>query len=325
MTTSLARKSASLAERMNMAPAQLELIRRMCIRDDAPDDVLELYLHRCKSIGVDPFDKMIYVIPRSQNVKDERTGAWRKEIRWTFQSSIDLFRSIAEQSEDYAGQLGPFWTADGITWLDVWISEEPPLACRVGVLRHSFKQPMFVTGTYAYYVPRNRDGNPEPTAFWKGEKGAHQLAKCVEELALRKAFPRKLQGIYGTDEMAQAPKAAKSLPEPLARAEQPPEDEPQEATFTALPAPPEPEEAPRAPQPNLIDRRKKLLGDVHALLKERGIARAEYLCELEAVFPEKFREPAWPQGKEPSSAVLAEEDLQKLIEHLSAIPSKATA
>src|SRR5215472_11633594 len=170
----------------------------------APDDELELYFVKCRSVGVDPLDKMIYVIPRRQNVKDERTGEWRSEIRWTIQGSIDLFRSIAEQSGDYAGQLGPFWTGDGKEWTDLWIGSEPPVACKVGVLRKSFNEPLWVVGTYDYYVPRDGKGNPNPSNFWKGEKGAHQLAKCVEELALRKAFPPRLGGVYGSEEMQQA-------------------------------------------------------------------------------------------------------------------------
>ena len=198
---------SDLARRWGMTNAQLEVLRRV-IHPDAPDDVIELYLAKCRSLGADPSDKVIYVIPRRSNVKDERTGEWRSEIRWQLQGSIDLFRSIAENSGDYAGQLGPFWSNDGETWKDVWLEPVPPRVCKIGVLRQSFKEPLWVTGTYDYYCPRDSKGNFTPGNFWKGEKGAHQLAKCVEELALRKAFPRKLHGVYGSEEMQQAPKPA---------------------------------------------------------------------------------------------------------------------
>ena len=254
MAQALAKQGGqTLSQRLNMTEAQLELIRRMCVHPDAPDDVVELYLFRCKSVGCDPMDKMIYVIPRSHNVKDEKNDRWTREIRWTFQGSIDLFRSVAEAAGDYAGQLGPFWTVDGVNWVDVWLDDEPPKACRVGILRQSFKEPMFVTGTYAYYVPRDGKGNPAPTSFWKGEKGAHQLAKCVEELALRKAFPRKLHGIYGQTEMEQAEKPA-ALPArgkaakaaeaaPVAAPEQPA----LEAAYHEVAEPEPPAEEPAAP------------------------------------------------------------------------------
>ena len=284
MSPALAVKAAPLAERMGMQPAQLELIRRMCIRDDAPDDVLELYLHRCKSIGVDPFDKMIYVIPRQKNVQDGQ-GRWRKEIAWTFQSSIDLFRSIAEDSGDYAGQLGPLFTADGVTWVELWLAEHPPLACKVGVLRNSFKEPLWVTGTYAYYVQTDRDG--KPTAFWNGEKGAHQLAKCVEELALRKAFPRKLHGIYGDDEMQQADR---ETPTPSPKAEV--AAEAHDATFAELPP---------APNQNEDERSRD------------GAAKQCVIYASERKIPDEHRhEIAMRFFGEPSTKALGIEDLRKL-------------
>jgi phage recombination protein Bet len=227
MNTNLADRRTDLARRLGLSNEQLETIRKSSGLSGAPDHVLEMYLARCRALGVDPMDRMVYVIPRRANVKDERTGEWISELRWTFQGSIDLFRSIAEDSGDYAGQLGPYFSNDGTEWLEVWLAKEPPAVCKIGVLRKSFREPLWVVGTYDYYVPRDSKGNPNPSAFWKGEKGAHQLAKCVEELALRKAFPRKLRGVYGDDEMQQAQKPA-ALPKRK-------DDEITDAKFEALP------------------------------------------------------------------------------------------
>lgn len=233
MNTNLAdRPRSDLARRWNMSDAQLEQVRRACISADAPDEVLELYLVRCRALGADPMDKPVHVIPRRVNVQDQKTGAWRSELRWTFQTSIDTFRSQAEDSGDYAGQLGPFFSDDGKEWHEVWLSKQPPAVCKIGILRRSFREPLWVVGTYDYYVPRDAKGNPNPTNFWKGEKGAHQLAKCVEELALRKAFPRKLRTVYGNDEMQQAQRPA-ALPK---RQTEEPRDEITDAQFEALPS-----------------------------------------------------------------------------------------
>ena len=291
-------QQSDLARRLNMTDAQLELIRRMCVGENAPNDVLELYLAKCRATGCDPLDRLIYVIPRRQRVLDERSGEWRSEIRWTIQGSIDLFRSIAEQTGDYAGQLGPFWSNDGIEWRDVWLDAVPPKVCKIGILRNSFKEPLWVTGTYEYYVPRGSNGVPQPTAFWKGEKGAHQLAKCVEELALRKAFPRRLGGVYGSDEMAQAPKATK-LP-PRAPAPQ----EAQDAVFQALPAADE-------PKPDEY-RRKAGIGAVKKLCTDRGVSDALYRSTLLELFDvERFTDKETGEVY-PTSKVLDVPDLEHL-------------
>lgn len=312
MANSLAPRS-DLARRLNMTDAQLALIKRMAVHPDAPDDVVELYLAKCRAVGTDPLDKLIYVIPRRANVKDERTGEWRSELRWTLQGSIDLFRSIAEQSGDYAGQLGPLWSNDGEVWRDTWLDPVPPKVCKIGVLRKSFREPLWVTGTYEYYVPRDGKGVPAPSAFWKGEKGAHQLAKCVEELALRKAFPRRLHGVYGTEEMQQA-----GRPATIPRRQEPPQEEATDASFAELPPgaeparppvqqPPTATVEPRSAKPEEY-RRKAGIGAVHALCKDRDVSDDLY----RATILELFGENGCNDDGLPTSAVLSVEQLEKL-------------
>jgi hypothetical protein len=81
----------------------------------------------------------------------------------------------------------------------VWLSKEPPAAAKVTVLRNG--APYSAVALFSEYAQTTKDGNL--TQMWR-DKGALMIAKCAEALALRKAFPQDLSGIYTAEEMAQA-------------------------------------------------------------------------------------------------------------------------
>ncbi len=143
----------------------------------APAGVAQAFIRLVERSGLDPFAKQIY--------------AMEVKGKWSIVVGIDGMRVIAQRSGDYEGETPIQWTADGLTWSDVWLSKEPPAAARIGVYRSGFREPLYQVVTWNEFGMKSRF----PGDNW-GTRPAHMLGIRAESHALRRAFPNDLSGLY---------------------------------------------------------------------------------------------------------------------------------
>lgn len=153
---------------------QIQLLKNTICKGST-DDELKFFIYTCQKTGLDPFSKQIYSVPR---------GGQR-----VIQTSVDGYRLIAERTGRYTPGREP---------------------------TYSYKKDGSVNSATSYVMKQTKDGSWHEVAasaffdeydgknnFWK--KMPHlMLAKCAECLALRKAFPAEMSGLYSEEEMQQS-------------------------------------------------------------------------------------------------------------------------
>lgn len=173
--------------------AEVKNVKALLGISEMNDFEFSAFINYCKSLGLSPERKQIYAIKRWDSVRGTNS--------WTYQTSIDGMRAIAESSAEYRGQSAPQWCGDDGIWCDVWLGKTPPAAARVSIYRAGFEHPVTSVAKYSSYVQTSKDGRP--TKFW-AQMPDVMLSKVAESLALRKAFPSKISALYTDDEMGQA-------------------------------------------------------------------------------------------------------------------------
>jgi phage recombination protein Bet len=188
--TKVAKTTVESSEIISYSPEQIALIKSQ-IAPKATNDELQLFLYQCKRTGLDALTRQIYCIHR--NSYNSQTRSY--ESKMSIQTSIDGFRVVAERSGNYGGQGEPIYSYDANNNLK---------SCKISVFkfRDNLRYEASV-GVVHWSEYCQTDKNGSPTSMWA--KMPHvMLAKVCEAVALRKAFPQDLSGLYTNDEMAQA-------------------------------------------------------------------------------------------------------------------------
>jgi phage recombination protein Bet len=182
-------------DQTSWTPEQSAVLQQSGISDDVTAAELAGFLHLCQRTELDPFSRQIYLIGR----KDKKAG----RVVFTPQTGIDGYRVVARRATAKSGGTFGYedtlWCDKDGRWRDVWLPDSPPAAVKVTVLRDG--QKYSAVALYREYVQTGWES--KPIGLW-GKMPASQLAKCAEALALRKAFPHDLAGVYTAEEMAQA-------------------------------------------------------------------------------------------------------------------------
>ena len=155
---------------------QLALIKHT-VAAGATDAELKLFLYDCERRGVHPLDRLIHFTKRGG--------------RYTPVVGIDYLRTRAADTGEMAGSDDAVFDKDART-----------ATVTVYRLTRGTRYAYSATARYDEYVP---DAGPNLRGDTLWRKMPHvMLGKCAEALALRKAFPQQLAGLYVKEELEQA-------------------------------------------------------------------------------------------------------------------------
>lgn len=175
-------------------PEEIQLLKKSILDDKTTDAELALFSKVCQRTGLDPFARQIFGIRR-----EGKDGG-----KLTFQTSVDGYRLIADRTHCYAGSDDPLFDEGLSLYQHLKSGRANPITATVTVWKivQGVRCPFSASVSWEQYSQTYYDQTSKArklTATWA--KMPHlMLAKCAESLALRKAFPAELSGIYTSEE-----------------------------------------------------------------------------------------------------------------------------
>jgi phage recombination protein Bet len=170
------RKSEIQKETVNQyTREQLDLLKKT-VATGLDDNEFRLLIEVAQGTGLNLFQRQIYGIKRGGKM--------------TIQTGIDGYRLVAARTGRHAGTSdAEFDSQDGNQpkWARVTVKK---------IMPNGFIADYTATARWTEYVQ-------EQSPMWR-KMPFLMLSKCAEALALRKAFPAELSGVYTSEEMMQA-------------------------------------------------------------------------------------------------------------------------
>lgn len=178
---------------MKLTPEQLNILQSTVWEGCTADEVAYL-AQLCENKKLDPFSRQIHAL-HSAGTEDD-SGARKKRLVPII--GIDGLRLQAIRTGKYRGATPPQWCGPDGKWVDVWLSDKPPSACKVGIYREGFAEPLVRVALYREFVATKFNG--QPNKMW-ARMPANQLQKCAEAGGLRQAFPDECGDLYIMEEI----------------------------------------------------------------------------------------------------------------------------
>lgn len=240
--------NSAIVNLLTLSDGDKSFIREQLTEEKCKPIDIERFIRTCEKSGLDPLSRQIYGRVQFSKVKKGGAEVWVPNL--VIITSIDGFRSMAERTGEYLGQTPPEWlwcdqpTGEGPAWHD-WCAPQHkpggliqnlPEAARIGVYRTGFPHPVYgyaAFESFAAYCKSEGEGQKKErrlNQFW-AKMPEHQIAKCAEAQAFRKAFPLVYGGVYIEDEIRDEDDA-----QPEATEDERPQD-PEKPSVTVYSAP----------------------------------------------------------------------------------------
>lgn len=190
MTTELVERTESGLPGVSWTNEQIDLIKRT-IAVGATNDELQLFLYQAKRTGLDPLSRQIHFVKRKSSQGEDKAS---------IQTAIDGYRLVADRTGKYAGS-DDYLFDEGLTQFQhIASGRKVPITATVTVWKivQGERCPFTATARWDEYFPGDKQG-----FMWR-KMPYLMLGKCAEALALRKAFPAELSGLYTNEEMMHA-------------------------------------------------------------------------------------------------------------------------